>query len=73
MYVLSATQAHCNGSHDGKTVNGYTQAWDFSGTSQQRLQLNVWVNDTSNQDNLSDNQPPDSLRINKVHLCYPPA
>ena len=44
------------------------QAWDFSGTSQQRLQLNVWVNDTSNQENLSGQQPPNSLRINKVQL-----
>lgn len=59
-------QAHCDGSYNGKTVNGYMQAWDFSGTSQQRLQLNVWVNDTSNQENLSGQQPPNSLRINKA-------
>ena len=62
-------QARCDGSYNGKIVNGYTQAWDFASTTADRFQLNMWINDTYNQENAANTVPPSSLRINKVAPC----
>ena len=64
--MLGCWQARCDGTYNGKNVNGYTQAWDFASTTPQRFQLNMWINDTTNQEKSSNSVPPDSLRINKV-------
>ena len=65
-------QAHCDGSFNGKTVNGYTQAWDFSNVTTERFLLNMFINDSSNQYNAGNGpSEPDSLRINKVGHTLP--